>query len=134
MKTGYADIDGYWGVVLCYEYSLYDADEMAGIMDSFGMDDVHIREAMNTLFSTNTGMCVSRSDIRMSAVFISEASSPEQWADTLVHEIDHVQDMILSYYGVPQGTEEAAWLQGYIMREVVKALNKKYQCVCYEKE
>lgn len=58
----------------------------------------------------------------MSVVCIGNATSLEQWWDTLSHEIDHLQDAIMQYYDVSSGTEEAAWLQGYIMRLIVKAL------------
>lgn len=46
----------------------------------------------------------------------------EQWWDMLDHEIDHLQDAIMEYYGVQSGTEDAAWLQGYIMRLIVRAM------------
>ena len=58
----------------------------------------------------------------MSVVCIGDATSLEQWWDTLSHEIDHLQDAVLQYYDVEPGTEDAAWLQGYIMRGIVKAL------------
>lgn len=58
----------------------------------------------------------------MSVMCIGEATDDEQWWDTLDHEIDHLQGAILRYYGVEHDTEEAAYLQGYIMRGIVKAL------------
>ena len=60
----------------------------------------------------------------MSVVCIGNATSLEQWWDTLSHEIDHLQDAIMQYYDVSSGTEDAAWLQGYIMRLIVKALRQ----------
>lgn len=38
------------------------------------------------------------------------------------HEIDHLQEAVMEYYDVKPGTEDAAYLQGYIMRAIVKAL------------
>lgn len=58
----------------------------------------------------------------MSVMCISDATSLEQWWDTVSHETDHLQDAILQYYDVKPGTEDAAYLQGYIMRAIVKAL------------
>ena len=60
----------------------------------------------------------------MSVLVVGGATSMEQWWDTLDHEIDHLQDAILQYYDVEPGTEDAAWLQGYIMRLIVKAMGK----------
>jgi len=124
MIKRYIDVDGYWGIVFCYDYDMLDMDEMAAIMDSFGVDDREIRRALRILMGTNTGMTISRHDITMSVVFISEASSLEQFIDTCSHEVDHVQASILQHYGIPQGDEDGAWLQGYIMREITRILHK----------
>lgn len=53
---------------------------------------------------------------------IGHASDKAQWWDTLTHEIDHLQSAILDYYDVDYGTEDAAWLQGYLMRKIVEAV------------
>lgn len=124
MKKHYIDIDGYWGVLFIYDYDMFDMDEIAAILDSFGVSERKIREAMPILYSTNTGMTVSRMDVTMSAIFVSRASSVEQFMDTVAHEVDHVQDAIDAYYGVRQGSEDSAWLQGYIMRGIAKALKE----------
>lgn len=116
MIKHYIDVDSAWGVVLCYDFDLLDMDEMAAIMDSFGVEEEEIHEAMHVLLGINSGMTISRSDITMSVVFISKASSLEQFLDTLAHELDHVQDAVCRFYDVPQGSEDAAWLQGYLMR------------------
>ena len=58
----------------------------------------------------------------MSVMCIGKATDEPQWWDTLDHEIDHLQDVILRYYDVAHGTEDAAWLQGYIMRKIIQAL------------
>lgn len=124
MKRHYVDIDGYWGIIFIYDYDFMDIDELAAILDSFGASDKDIRKAMSILYSTNSGMTISRSDLTMSVIIISEATSVEQFMDTLVHEIDHVQDAIDELYGVEQGSEESAWLQGYIMRGISRALKE----------
>lgn len=133
MKKHYVDIDGYWGVLFIYDFDLLDMDEIAAILDSFGVSEKKIREAMPILYGTNTGMSVSRMDITMSAIFVGESSSVEQFFDTISHEIDHVQDAIDTYYGVWQGSEDSAWLQGYIMRGITRAL-KEDGIVCSKRK
>lgn len=123
MKKHYLDIDSSWGIIFCYDFDVLDAEEMGAIMDSFGMEESEIRYAMRVLFGTNTGMTVSRSDLTMSVIFVGESSSIEQFMDSCAHEIDHVQSAILRHYGIEQGGEDAAWLQGFIMRKIVKVLN-----------
>lgn len=58
----------------------------------------------------------------MSVTAISNASSEEQWWNTCVHEIDHIQAAICKYYDVDLGTEEAAYLQGYLMLKVLSGI------------
>lgn len=58
----------------------------------------------------------------MSVMCIGGATDDDQWWDTLDHKIDHLQDAIMQYYDISSGTEDAAWLQGYIMRLIVKAM------------
>ena len=122
MKKRYVDIDGYWGVVFIYDFDYMDMDELAAIMDSFGASDNDIRDAMRVLYGINGGMTISRQDLTMSVVIIGQASSQEQFFDTLAHEVDHVQNAIAHRYDVLHDSEENAWLQGYIMRGITKWL------------
>ena len=124
MKKHYIDIEGYWGVIFLYDYDLMDMDEIAAILDSFGLSERKIRKAMPVLYGVNSGMTVSRADLTMSVIIISNATSMEQFFDTIAHEIDHVQDAVDMFYGVRQGSEDSAWLQGYIMRGITNALLK----------
>lgn len=124
MKQHYVDVDGYWGILFIYDFDLFDMDELAAIMESFGVDDAEIRYAMPILYGINGGMTISRPDLTMSVVIIGETNSKEQFFDTLTHEIDHVQDSILRRYNIEQGGEDGAWLQGYIMRGISKWLVK----------
>lgn len=120
MKTSYIDVDNYWGIIICCDFSMLDIDDMAAMMDAFGMNEGSIREAMRVLFGINSGMHIARDDLRMSLVFIGEASSETQWWDTLAHEVlDHAREAILRHYGVDSGGEDSAWTTGYLMRELV---------------
>lgn len=58
----------------------------------------------------------------MSVTVIANASSEEQWWNTAVHELDHLQDAVCRYYDVEPGTEEAAYLQGYLMYCILKVM------------
>lgn len=122
MIKHYIDIDDAWGVIFIYGFGRSDIDEMIAIMDSFGMRERQIDEALDVLFDINTGMTISRADLRMSVVFIGKQDSIEQFADSVTHEIDHIQDAICDYYDVPLGSERAAWTQGYIARGIMRAL------------
>lgn len=120
MNTKYIDVDGAWGVIICYDLRRLDEYEMRQSMMAFGMRGPRLDRAIDILlFHENTGMCISRSDIRMSLLFIGNASSEEQWWDTVSHELYHAQQAIIDHYGVRDDEEDAAWTMGYLMRKTV---------------
>lgn len=122
MKTEYIDIDGKWGVIVNYDFDESDAEEMEAIMDSFGMGRRNIRRAMRILMTHNSGMAVSRDDLRMSAVFIGQPTSRGQFWNTISHELRHVSTAIIDYYGEPYDGEPAAYLEGYLLQKVVEGI------------
>ena len=126
MQTKYLDVDGHWGIVLCYDLRRLDEYEMRSDMIAFGMRGPNIDRAVDTLlFNRNTGMCISRDDIRMSLVFIGNATGGDQQWDTIAHEcLYHVIHAIHEYYGIPFGSEDGAWLTGYVMRKAVQLLGE----------
>ncbi len=124
MRKHYIDIDDAWALIFCYDYDYRDMDDMAALMAALGASDRQINEAMIVLFGVNTGMTISRADLRMSLVFVGEASSMEQFLDTTAHELYHVENAIGDYYDVPYDSEDAAWTDGYLMREVSRALRR----------
>ena len=127
MKTKYIDVDGSWGIIVCYGFDMLDWDEMAAVMDAFGMDEENIRKAIRILSDYNTGLCISRSDLRMSCIFVSKTTSRSQFWDTLEHELTHAAVSIIDYYDEPYNDEPAAYLSGYLMRRAVEEI--AYPCV-----
>ena len=124
MQTEYIDVKGKWGIVVCYDLMRRDVREMRALMESIGMNDDDIDDALRMLlYHENTGMCVTNNALRMSLVFVGEATGEDQWWDTLAHEImDHAKVAILDYYNVSLRGEDSAWLTGYLMRKVVQLI------------
>lgn len=89
---------------------------------ALGASRKEIKRTQRLLQTPNKGFTFSKESLCMSVVCIGNATSLEQWWDTLSHEIDHLQEAVMEYYGVEHGTEDAAWLQGYIMRLIVRAM------------
>lgn len=122
MYKHYLDIAGKWAFIFAYDISEEDFDEIGEWIEALGAKPREIRRTKELLRRLNKGFTFSSSGLRMSVMVIGGATSLEQWWDTVSHEIDHLQDAVMEYYGVEHGTEDAAWLQGYIMRLIVKAL------------
>lgn len=122
MKKDYIDVDGKWGILLIYDYDDRDSDEMSAIMESFGMKERAINKSLRILSTYNSGMAVSSLGTKMTAVFISEATSDSEWWSTLAHELKHASDAILDYYGEELYGEPSAYTTGYLMRKAVEIL------------
>lgn len=120
MKTEYIEIpQDNWGIVIIYDYDHMDWYDLAAVMESFKLPIHKIEEALDVLSEPNTGMTISRFDIRMSAMFISNATSEKEWYNTAFHECKHVADAILDYYGVRYDSEEAAYLTGFMAEQII---------------
>lgn len=124
MRKHYLDIDGKWAVIFAYRINASDLDEVSSWLEALGCDEEQTIEACHVIMHPNTGFTFSNPDLRMSVMCIGDATSDEQWWDTLVHEIKHVQSHICSYYDVPEKSEEASYLIGYIMRLAIRALKE----------
>lgn len=111
--------DDDWGIIVNYDYDERDFHRLSAIMDSFGMSRKSIDKALNILSNYNTGMAVSRDDLKMTAIFISKCSDPSQFWSTLNHELYHANVAIIDYYGKTYDEEEAAYTQGELMRQAV---------------
>lgn len=122
MKKHYIDIVGKWAFVFAYDIGESDLGEVGDWLEALGASKSDIRRAQRVLSGLDTGLTFSNQNLRMSVMCIGDATDENQWWDTLDHEIDHLQYTIMSYYDVEPGTEEAAYLQGYIMRGIIKVL------------
>ena len=122
MKKHYVDIDKKWAFVFAYDIKWKDLGEVGEWLEALGSSEEEIDEAQELLTKWNKGFTKSNSGLRMSVMCIGKATDEPQWWDTVNHEIDHLQNTILRYYDVGQGSEDAAWLQGYIMRKIIQTL------------
>lgn len=125
METKYIGIgDNDWGVIVCYDYDMRDWDDMWAIMRSFGLSSRKAEEAIRVLSHPNNGMAISNYDIRMSVVFISDATSSGEFYSTAIHEFIHVSDAILDYYGESWHGEPSAYLVGFLTKKFVELVGE----------
>ena len=124
MKSEYIDVKGKWGIVVCYDLMRRDVREMRALMEAVGLSDEEIDGYLRMLlYHKNKGLCITNMELKMSLVFIGEATSEDQRWDTIAHEIlDHAKVAILDYYHVSLRGEDSAWLTGYLMRKVVQLI------------
>lgn len=123
MKTRYIDVDGFWGILLCYDLDWDDEDELRSLMRSFGVSENETDYSIDTVLGHwNCACCVSSYGNTMSLVLIGPTTDKEQMIDSVMHEMDHVQDALSIFYGFPLGSEDAAYTMGYLGRTGMKAI------------
>ena len=122
MKKHYIDIVGKWAIIFAYNISPDDFDEVKSWLYALGASERDLAHVGEVLEKENTGFTISNPELKMSVMCVGQASDESQWWDSLVHEIDHAQTAIMEHYDVDCGSEEAAYLQGYIMRRIIRVL------------
>lgn len=125
MTAQHLSIEGYWNVTVLYDVCPEDLPAVARLMRSIGASQGMIDEATGNLRGWNAGYTLTAMGWRESIVCIGRATSIREFLNTVTHEIDHVQAHIAEYYGVELGTEQAAYLQGYIGGRVLDFIIKQ---------
>ena len=116
---------GTWGVVIVTDFDVDEEYvELKAQLRSFGLSSKSADKALSILSNYNTGMAVSNELLRMSAIYISDATSPSQFWDTCAHELAHVVTAIIDAYDVPYYSEDAAYLSGFLMRQLVSEIGE----------
>lgn len=114
-----------WGVVVVWNFDVdKEYNELYEQLRSFGMTPFNIKKALRILSNYNTGMTVSNEVLRMSAIYISDTTSPSEFWDTCAHELAHVATHIIDHYDVPYYSEGAAYLTGFLTKQLVEKIGE----------
>lgn len=104
-----------WNVLVYYGVEKEDFIEVGDSLRQLGCSEKDMKKSFKVLRKKNTGLTFTNTDYKMSIVCISEATDTSQFVNTAIHEAKHVQSHICSYYNINEGSEEAAYLIGYIV-------------------
>lgn len=125
MITNYIDVDGKWGIILVFGFDTEEEyDDLSAIMQTFGLSIRNVNKSLQILSTYNSGMTVSRDDIRMSVIFIGKSSSKSQFWNSISHELHHASTAIIDYYNEPYDGEGDAYLHGYLLQRVVEEITE----------
>lgn len=126
MKQAYLKFpNNEWGVIVVFDFDVdLEYEELQEQLRSFGMKQLNINKALNILSNHNTGMAISNDVLKMSAIYISDATNPSQFWDSCAHELAHVVTAIIDAYDVPYYSEDAAYLSGFLMRQLVEEIGE----------
>ncbi len=114
-----------WGVVVVYDFDTdNEHDVLVRQMQSFGLSLRSAEKALRILSNYNTAMAVSDEMLKMSVIYISHATSVEQFWDSCAHELGHVLVAIIDTYDVDYRSEDATYLAGFLMRQLVREIGE----------
>ena len=114
-----------WRLLLFYNVTVRDMDIILPILWDNGCTNKGIREVALAILNPNSGF--THSNGKSSIMGIGWTDSHEEFINTLVHEINHLQDDICSYYNIPFHGELASVISGdiamYIYQGFIKSIN-----------
>lgn len=113
-----------WNVLVYYGVHEEDFLEVEDALRQLGCSKKDVNTSLKVLKRENTGFTFSNSDYKMSIVCIGPSSDISQFVNTAIHEAKHVQSHICSYYDIPENSEDAAYLIGYLVQRMYKMFSK----------
>ena len=113
-----------WNVLVYYGVHSEDFVEVEDALRQLGCSHKDIKKSLKVLTRENTGFTFSNSDYKMSIVCIGPSSDVSQFVNTAIHEAKHVQSHICSYYDIPENSEKAAYLIGYLVQRMYRMFSK----------
>lgn len=124
------DIDGYWLVTVIYLPSREHIPVVAETFERIGCPEGDIEKIRHLMTDEwNKGATFSNPHRRCSVTVIGRSTSWEQFFDTVLHEVGHLRDDIVTAYDVMNYGEPPAYLQGYIGRQMAPMI-RRLACPC----
>lgn len=136
MKTHVFYIEQHdWLFKAYIDTSAEDADVILCELQSIGADMEVMRKAYKNLRSgePNTGLTYTSLWNRETVIVVSKSTSAEEYFNSIVHEIAHAGVYTCNALGIGLDTEQAAYFQGGIARDLFPCV-KHLLCECCRKK
>lgn len=113
MTRQYLQLSPYnWRLTVFYNIQPKDLEEVLITLWEYGCPNKEIRTVALTLQKRNTGFTYTNHYLRTSIMGIGWVTSDNQFINTIVHEIKHLQSDICNYYGISHTGEQASIISG----------------------
>lgn len=113
-----------WNVLVYYGVHEEDFIEVEDALKQLGCSRSDVHKSLKVLTRKNTGFTFTNSEYKMSIICIGPSADVSQFVNTAIHEAKHVQSHICSYYDIPEDSEDAAYLIGYLVQRMYKMFSK----------
>ena len=116
-----------WLVHCFFAVDRYYVRRILSVLDRIGCPDSIYERAASHLRSgrLDTGMTYSNTDKRASLLVVGLASCPEEYDNSIAHELRHLEDGIAKASGMSLSGEDVAYLAGdirYAIHDITSAL------------
>ena len=120
--------------MIYYDIGEHDLGEMYDALLASGCPDYMAQRACMVLSSPDKGYTYTNFIDHLTVMFIGKSSSLGELYDTIQHEMKHAVEHIGEYYGVDSKSEESAYLQGEIARQMFPAVALVVCPMCHSHE
>lgn len=133
--TIYIDSIG-WLVHAYFHKTRYDVDEIMEKLWDLGCSSDIAQKAFNNLISDslNMGLCYSNYHTKETVFVIGRASSADEFFNSIVHELTHLQGHICDVIGLDPKGEEIAYYMGDLSRDIYPSISHLLCDCCRNKD
>lgn len=123
IRQGFSIGDRDWYIMAYYDVDMYkDLDDILDVLIASGQKPAYAQRVCNELMWEDTGYTYSSYGSHLSIVIVSKATSSKEMFNTINHEIKHIVEHIGAYYDIDSMSEESAYLQGEISKNMYEAV------------
>ncbi len=125
-----------WQVDCYFAKTCYYVYEILDNIRRIGCSRETMAEAHRNLMSANmnTGLCYSNRPAHRSVLVTSVTTTPQEFLNSLMHEITHLTNHISIECGIDATTEEPCYLAGEIAEQVYPYVKGLLCCKCRKHE
>ena len=115
-----------WKVVVLHNTNVSNKAFIIKTLKEICDDDYYISKAESSIDANkpNQGFIYSNVKTKCSIINIGYATNTSEYIDTIIHEANHLQSHIASYYNLDEKGEEVCYLIAHIVKTIYKDFAK----------
>jgi hypothetical protein len=118
------DVDGYWEVVIYWDLDYHFFDDVELELRMIGFPDAAIEEVKESMLSGEAkAVTCSVTHQHASVVLFNCHASISDYISSIVHEAEHIKQVILRAYDIEDKGEAPAYTIGYIVKKMYEVFN-----------
>ena len=134
IQTGFYIGERDWWIMASFDIKEKNLGDIYNALMASGCPDDEARHACMVLSRKNNGYAFTSPEGQFTLLFASETTSADEMFGTIMHELKHCVEHISDYYDVSPKSEEAAYLQGEIARNLFPAVAMAVCPKCHKEE